>query len=83
MRDQYVHDCLLRETSPLVVQVPDFVDGAALEDVQEEEGEMGHDKEGNEAVEDALEFVELGQAQEEQAYGYLARCERDEELGRV
>ena len=34
-------------------------------------------------VEDPSELVELAEAQEEEADGYLACCERDEELGCV
>ena len=55
----------------------------ALEDVEEEEGEVGDEEEGDEVVEDAFELVELGEAEEEEADGDLAGGERDEELGRV
>ena len=83
LRDQDVHDHLRRETCSRCAQVPDFVHGAALEDVEEEEGEMGDDEEADQGVEETREFVELGQAQEEEADGDLARREREEELSRV
>lgn len=44
---------------------------------------MGDDEEGDQAVKESLEFVELGQTQEEEADGYLTCRERDEELSRV
>ena len=47
--------------------VPDFVDRVALEDVEEEEGEVGDYQEGDEVVEDPSQLVELAEAQEEEA----------------
>ena len=45
LRDEYVHHRCLGETFSGVVEVPHFVHGAALEDVEEEEGEVGEDEE--------------------------------------
>ena len=60
LRDEYVHDHLQGEAVAGFAQVPDFADGVALEDNEEEEGEVGDDEEGDEVVEDAFELVELG-----------------------
>ena len=60
LRNEYVHDHLHGKAMARFAQVPDFVDGVALEDVEEEEGEVGDDEEGDEVVEDAFELVELG-----------------------
>ena len=83
LRDEYVHDGLRREAVAGVIEVPDFVDGVALEDVEKEEGEVRDDEEGDEGVQDALQFVELGEPEQEEADGDFTRGERDEELGRV
>ncbi len=55
----------------------------ALQDNQEEEYEMRGDQKANQSPEYTLQLVELGQAQQEQAYGDLAGRERYEELGCV
>ena len=81
--DEDVHDGLRREARSGLALVPDFGDGVALEDDEEEEGEVGGYEEGDQGVEEAFQFVELGEAEEEEADGYLARGERDEELGGV
>ena len=45
--DEDVHDCLLGHAFSWVGEVPDFVHGVALEDLEEEEGEVGDYEEGD------------------------------------
>lgn len=47
LSDEYVHDCLLGHAFSGISEVPDFVHGIALEDFEEEEGEVGDDEEGD------------------------------------
>ena len=81
--DEDVHDCLFGHAFSGNAEVIDFVHGDALEDFEEEEGEVGDYEEGDEAVEGASQFVELGEAEEEEADGDLAGCEGEEELSCV
>ena len=81
--DDDVHDGLEGEAVALFAEVPGLGNRVALEDDEEEEGEVGKDEEGDEVVEDPLQLVEGRETQEEEADGDLAGGERDEELGRV
>jgi len=81
--DYYLFDGGFGEAVAWDFGVPVFVEGDALEEVEEGEGGVGEDYEGDEGEEEVAVAGEFGDAQEEEADGDFGDGEGDKYLDPV